>query len=348
MERPHLATWRQERPWLADAIICDGLLPWAKSFLPPDADLGAVLRRFWQAGGVDHVSLTAGAGSEGPLEALVRLGFLRRELSAHGAWVRIAHSSLEIRQAKDNGCMSVSFHFQSATPFAPELDFVDAFRGAGVCRAILAYNEANVYADGCHESRNAGLTALGRRLVARMDAAGMVVDLSHCGERTSYDAMEADLSQAPIFSHSNARALFDHERNITDAQIKACALRGGYIGINGVGMFLCAQGDAIPSAMAEHLAHVAGIAGADRVGLGLDFMYLEGSDYGFYRADQAKWPRGYPPPPWSFMQPEQFGALVAAIEAKGFSRDEMRGILGDNYVRLACPKPAAGNAAAQP
>ena len=202
-------------------------------------------------------------------------------------------------------------------------------------RAILAYNAANVFADGCHESRNAGLTGLGRRLIARMDAAGMVVDLSHCGERTSFDALEADLSHPPIFSHSNARALFDHERNITDAQIKACAARGGYIGVNGVGMFLGADGDAIAQAMAAHLAHIAALAGAERVGLGLDFMYLEGSDYGFYQSNKAQWPRGYPEPPWGFMQPEQFGSLVAALEAKGFSRDEIRGILGGNYMRLA-------------
>ncbi|MGH7706551.1 MAG: dipeptidase [Vulcanimicrobiaceae bacterium] len=271
---------------------------------------------------------------------MIRLGFVLRELAAHRTWIRVAHSAAEIRQAKDDGCLSVSFHFQSATPFVPDLDLVDAFLGAGVRRSILAYNEANVFADGCHESRNAGITALGRRLIARMDAVGMVVDLSHCGERTTYDAIETDLSHPPIFSHSNARAVFDHERNITDAQIKACAARGGYIGVNGVGMFLGAEGDALPLAVATHLAHIANLAGAGRVGLGLDFMFLDGSDYGFYHANKTQWPRGYPEPPWSFLQPEQVGDLVAAIEAKGFSRDEMRGILGENYLRLVCPQTA--------
>lgn len=328
------AAWRQERPWLAGTIVCDGLLPWARDFLPPGADLAAVLRRFRQCG-VDHVSLTAAAAKESPAEALARIGFLRAALAGEGAWVRIASDEAAMRAAKRDGCLSVSFHFQTATPYAPDLDLVDGFRAAGIGRAILAYNSANVFADGCHERRNAGLTGLGRRLIARMDAAGVVVDLSHCGERTSFDALEADLSHPPIFSHSNARALFDHERNITDAQIRACAARGGYVGVNGVGMFLGAEGDAIPQRMADHLAHIAAIAGADRVGLGLDFMYLEGSDYGFYQANKAQWPRGYPEPPWAFMQPEQFGDLVRAIEAKGFSRDEIAGILGANYMRLA-------------
>jgi len=87
--------------------------------------------------------------------------------------------------------------------------------------------------------------------------------------------------------------------------------------------------------MAEHAAHVAGLIGADRVGLGLDFMFLEGSDYGFFHAARGRWPRGYPNPPWSFLQPEQFGDLVGALEAQGFGRDELPGVLGGNYLRLA-------------
>ncbi len=202
-------------------------------------------------------------------------------------------------------------------------------------RAILAYNEANVFADGCHEPRDAGLTAAGRRLVARMDEAGVLVDLSHCGARTSFEAMEAPLARPPVFSHSNARALYDHERNITDDQIRAMGARCGYVGINGVGFFLGVPGPAIPEVMARHAAHVASLIGADRVGLGLNFMFLEGSDYGFFHVARGRWPRGYPDPPWDFLQPEQLGDLVAALERVGFGRDELPGVLGGNHLRLA-------------
>ena len=328
------AEWRAERPWLADTVICDGLLPWANHFLPPGADLAAQLRRFRRSG-IDHVSLTAAAGSESAVEALSRLGLLRWELAPHVAWVKVADTIGEILDARRDGMMSVAFHFQSATPFTSSLDLVDAFKAAGVARAILAYNEGNAFADGCHEPRNGGLTAYGRWLIARMDEAGMIVDLSHCGERTSLEAMALPLRRPPVFSHSNARALFDHERNITDAQIKACASRGGYVGVNGVGMFLGVPGPRIPKAIAEHVAHIAGLAGADRVGLGLDFMFLEGSDYGFFRAGKGRWPRGYPEPPWDFLQPEQLGDLVRALEAKGFTRGELAGVPGENYLRLA-------------
>jgi membrane dipeptidase len=333
MPRPP-AAWRSARPELADALVCDGLLPWAESFLPPGANLGEVLRRFWE-NGVDHVSLTAAAGMDDHTVALKRLGFLRRELAALGDRIRVAGDAAAIRAARDEGVLSVSFHFQSATPFAAGLDLVDGFLGAGIGRAILAYNEGNVFADGCHEARDAGLTALGRRLIERMDRTGMRVDLSHCGERTSLEVLDAPLSRAPIFSHSNARALFEHERNVTDEQIRRCAARGGYIGINGVGFFLGAEGPDLPRAMADHAAHVADLVGAERVGLGLDFMFLEGSDYGFYRAGRERWPRGYPEPPWSFLQPEQLGDLVEALLARGFTGAEVRGVLGENYLKLA-------------
>jgi membrane dipeptidase len=294
--------------------------------------LVAQLQRFRDAG-FDHVSLSAAAGRDTATDALARLGHLRRAI-ADAPWITVAHDATAIRAARADGQFSVSFHLQSATPFAGDLDLIDGFRAAGVTRAILAYNEANVFADGCHEPRNGGLTALGRTLLQRMDDVGMIVDLSHCGARTAFEALEAPLRRAPVLSHSNARALFDHERNVSDALIRACAERGGFIGINGVGMFLGADGPEIPAAMARHAAHVAGIAGADRVGLGLDFMFLEGSDYGFFHAAKGRWPRGYPDPPWAFIQPEQLGDLVAALEVVGFGQDELPGILGGNYLRL--------------
>ena len=334
MTPPPEPAWRRERPWLADLPVCDGLLPWTAVFLPPGADLIAQLRRF-RAAGFDHVSLTAAAGRDGAVEALARLGWFRRALAEHGDWLKPAADAAAVQAARAEGAMSVAFHFQAATPFATDLDLVDGFRAAGIGRAILSYNEANVFADGCHEPRDAGLSALGRRLIARMDQAGMLVDLSHCGARTSFEAMEAPLVRSPVFSHSGARALFEHERNVTDDQIRACGARGGYVGINGVGMFLGAPGPRIPEAMAEHAAHVAGLIGAERVGLGLDFMFLEGSDYGFFHAARGRWPRGYPEPPWDFLQPEQLGELVRALEAKGFDRAGLRGVLGENYLRLA-------------
>ncbi len=331
MARP-LPEWRASRPWLADVTVCDSLLSWTGDLLPAGADLAEQLKRYHDSG-FDHVSLTLAAGVAPPARAVARFGHVSRVLAPHVDRVCLAHDRAAIEAARSAGKLAISFNFQAATPFDGEAELVDGFVAMGVTRAIIAYNNANLFGDGCHEPRNGGLTAQGRDLIRRMDAAGMRVDVSHCGERTALDVLEADLTHTPIVSHSNARALFDHERNITDDLIRAAGERGCYIGVNGVGFFLGEADDGIPPAMARHAAYIAGIAGADKVGLGLDFMYLEGSDYGFFHAARGRWPRGYPDPPWSFVQPEQLGAIVAALEAEGFERAQMKGVLGGNYLR---------------
>jgi len=318
-------------PWLRDTLICDGLLPWSKPFLPPGASLSEQLSRL-RTSGFSHVSLTLAAGQDTALEALQNLGSIAAELRSFGT--EVTGTSAQIRAAHAAGRFSVSFHFQTSTPFASSLDLVDAFFAAGVTRAILAYNDANVFADGCHEPRNAGLSVRGRALVRRMDAVGMRIDLTHCGQKTVSDVLELETRLTPMFSHSNAAALYPHERNISDQQIRLAAEAGGYFGVNGVGFFLGAEDNDIPREMARHAAHIAGLAGADKIGLGTDFMFLEGSDYGFFHNQRDTWPRGYPEPPWSFFQPEQLPALVAALEVEGFTKDQIRGLLGENYLRF--------------
>jgi len=88
MRRP-VPSWRAERPWLAEAMLCDGLMPWTAEFLPPGADLGEQLGRFHQ-NGCDHISLTVAAGRDGAERAIARYGFLMREIGKIGAAVQIA------------------------------------------------------------------------------------------------------------------------------------------------------------------------------------------------------------------------------------------------------------------
>src|SRR5690606_36908662 len=109
---------------------------------------------------------------------------------------------------------------------------------------------------------DAGLSVFGRYVVAEMNRVGMLVDCTHTGFRTSMDAMEVSTSPV-IFSHSNPRALFDHERNIRDEQIKACADTGGVIGINGVGLFNGASADTMVSRMVDGMVYVAEQVGAE-------------------------------------------------------------------------------------
>jgi membrane dipeptidase len=202
---------------------------------------------------------------------------------------------------------------------------------------LFAYNLDNAAGGGCHDG-DAGLTAFGRAAIGEMNRVGMLVDCSHCSLRTSLEAMEA--SSAPvIFSHSNARALHPHGRNITDEQMRACARTGGVIGINGIGLFL---GDPAGSteAMARHVAHAAEVAGPAHVGLGLDYDWdraWQAPDAAL-TVDMRFWPpgAGYEEQArFAHAAPEQLPALAELLLARGFSEAEVKGVLGGNFLRVA-------------
>ena len=132
--------------------------------------------------------------------------------------------------------MAVTFDLEGMNALDGSVDMVSLYYALGVRQMLVAYNRNNQAGGGCHDT-DAGLTAFGRAVISEMNRVGMLIDCSHCSYRTSMEAME--LSRAPvIFSHSNARALHDHERNIRDEQARACAATGGVIGIVGLDAFL--------------------------------------------------------------------------------------------------------------
>ncbi len=153
--------WRSRRPWLAAAVFCDGLLPWTTEFLPSGAKLREQLDRFHR-NGCDHISRSVAAGRDGPERTMARYGFLLRELASMGSCVQIASEATAIRKAKQEGRLSVSFHFQSATPFAPDLDLVESFHRLGITRAILAYNEGNISDAQIRAVARRGITSVGK------------------------------------------------------------------------------------------------------------------------------------------------------------------------------------------
>ena len=146
------------------------------------------------------------------------------------------------------------------------------YRDLGVRQIHLAYNRNNSVADGCHDVER-GLTPLGRRIVAAVNDAGLLMDCSHTGRRCSLDIMGAS-ARPVIFSHSNPLALVEHGRNVTDEQIRACAATGGVVCVSGVSMFV---GSRTPTAedVARHAAYVAELVGVEHAGIGLDISFRQ-------------------------------------------------------------------------
>ena len=179
----------------------------------------------------------------------------------------------DIRRHHADGTLGLVYGLQAADPFEADTYLVPIFHELGVRIANLVYNERNRLGDGCMESTDLGLTAYGKGIVLEMNRVGMTVDLSHTGPRTSLDA--AAVAQAPaVFSHSCARALTDHPRNVTDEQIRAVAATGGLIGLCPHSQFCEKQRGERPTVddFLDHIEHAVELVGIEHVGIGTDLF----------------------------------------------------------------------------
>ena len=181
-----------------------------------------------------------------------------------------------------------------------------------------------------------GLTGFGSEIVREMNRVGLIVDCSHASCRTTLDIMSE--SSAPVvFSHSNPLNIWNHQRNITDEQIKACAGTGGVIGINGMGIFL-GENDVSNQTILQHICYVSELVGAEHVGFGFDYSPETGVDVGtILQSRPDYWPGGqqYDTPQIKHTCPSQLPAVVEGLAARGFSDCEIRGFLGENFYRVA-------------
>lgn len=242
----------------------------------------------------------------------------------------------DIYRAKAENKLAITFLLQGPNPLAKDLAMVDLYYQLGVRSMILAYNIRNPFGDGCTEPKDAGLSRLGKRLIKKMNAVGMIIDCSHTGYHTSLEAMS--LSESPvIFSHSNVYSLCPHPRNLKDEQIKACAETGGVIGINGNGVLLGNQ-QADVEKYVEHLDYIAQLVGVEHAAIGMDLVYFPEyfEEYMrqqaiFYSDDYLKGTRFQQ---WPSIKPEQIQSIIQQLLTRGYSEKDIQLILGENYLRV--------------
>ncbi|MEM9530977.1 MAG: membrane dipeptidase [Pseudomonadota bacterium] len=295
-----------------------------ESFLPQ-------LRRAKDAG-CDVVSLNVGFGFKSLDEHLRMLALFRRWIGEQSQDYQLAQSVADIDRARAAGRLAVVFDVEGMAPLDDgDFGVVALLRELGVIWMLVAYNKNNAAGGGCMDD-DPGLKAHGRAVLKEMKRVGMMACCSHTGHRTAMDVMEA-ADNPVIFSHSNASAIAGHARNIPDDLIRACAATGGVIGINGIGDFLGA-GDNYAQLLLRHIDHVAELVGPEHVGLGLDYVYDQQELIDYLKSHPELF--GVDPDLKVRMAaPEVIPELVAAMLARGYAKDHIRLILGENWRRVA-------------
>lgn len=238
------------------------------------------------------------------------------------------------------GTPAVFLALEDLGSIGTDLDGVTRLYEAGFRSAGLTYNNGNALGGGLGQADDAGLTALGRRAVALMNNLGMLVDLSHVGDRTSLDAAETAAGPV-VVSHAGARALWPSARMKPDEVLRAVAATGGVVGVEAAPGSTRVDGRPCHDldAVMAHVEYIAELVGVDHVGLGPDTFF--GDHAGLYEA--AGW-RPTPVPGRSSPLPEYVAGMENPAEAprnaaawlvvRGWADADIVKVLGGNAARV--------------
>ena len=276
--------------------------------------------------------------SEGGLDATIMVAYLRQmerdKASLEAAYAKaerllteietmvaanadsaaIAYTPEDLYRLKREGRKALMLGIENGYAIGDDLTRIEHFRRRGVVYMTLCHNGDNNLCDSARgNAEHGGLSAFGRAAISEMNRVGMMVDLSHAAESSFYQAIEA--SRTPIVcSHSSARALCDHPRNLTDDQLRALAASGGVVQTCLYDGFLRKEGGATVDDAVRHIIHMVDIAGIDHVGIGTDFD----GDGGIIGCADAS----------------EVINLTRRLMAEGFSETDIEKLWGGNFLRV--------------
>ena len=216
-----------------------------------------------------------GLSDEDLLAATAKADRILNEIEAmvaqSSAHVNIAYTPADLYRLKAEGKKAIMMGIENGYAIGKDLANVERFRNRGIVYMTLCHNGNNQLCGSCRDNEeNLGVNAFGEQVIHEMNRVGMMVDISHAGVQTFYDAL--DISTKPIVaSHSSARALCNHPRNLYDDQMKALAAKGGVAQVTLYNGFLKEVGQATIEDAIAHLNHMVDVMGIEHVGIGTDF-----------------------------------------------------------------------------
>jgi membrane dipeptidase len=275
-------------------------------------------------------------------DVLFDLGVRMADL-AHQDYVVKAESVADIRYAHETGRLAHVFGLEAATMIENEVDRLDVLYGFGVRQIGIAYSEANTLGSGLKERGDGGLTYFGERAVKRMNQLGLAIDISHSGDVTSMDVIKA--STKPIFiTHCGSREVWPTSRMKPDAIIKACAERGGVLGLEAAPHTTLSYKHPLHTieSVMDHFEHLLDVVGIEHLAFGPDTLF--GDHVGLHNAFAANLSMKQVHSTVDFERVEYvdglenpaecFFNIIGWLVQHGYSDDEIKAVTGGNILRV--------------
>lgn len=238
-----------------------------------------------------------------------------RFIAAHSDQVFLVQEKKDLEQIPNPTRLGLLLSVEGGEILGDGIFMLDIIFKLGVRALGLTWNQRNALADGIGEADTLSrLTQFGQNVIRRMNELGMLIDVSHLNEAGFWHVIE--LSQDPIIaSHSCAKALCSHSRNLTDLQLRALAQNKGLVGVNFYPQFLSESGKAAREDVVRHVCHIAEVAGVETVGLGSDFDGISEVPDGLEQVGDDTY-------------------LFEDLAKRGFSAQELEQIAGSNFRRI--------------
>ena len=260
------STGRAAWPGYDNAMVIDFLGSPGYFNYPENPPLDATMIANARRSGITAMNVTVSGGDF--VATMRRLSPWLENVSRYSDTFRQVRTVDELQDAKRTRRVGIVLGFQDTTPYEGDLTLIDVFHQVGVRVVQLTYNTRNLVGDGCLEPGNAGLSRFGHRVVERLNELGEIVDLSHCGKRTTAEGIRA--SKVPVgITHTGCNGVVRHPRSKDDEELRAMAERGGVVGIYMVG-FLSPGRVSTAADLMAHIEHALKVCGEDHVGIGSD------------------------------------------------------------------------------
>ena len=299
--------------------------------------------RQMRAGRVDAVHVTV-TYHENFRETVLEIEKWNRWFERFPDLIFHGRSGADVRRARDTGRTAIFFGFQNPSPIEDDIGLVEICHMLGARFMQLSYNNQSLLATGCYEAEDPGITRMGRQVIKEMNRVGLVVDMSHSADRSTFEAME--ISERPIaITHANPHAWHPALRNKSDDILRALAQSGGMLGFSVYPHHLKGKSKCTLDDFCTMIARTADLMGIDHIGIGTDLCqdqpdsvvewmrvgrWSKEIDYGEGSASDA----GFPPMPAWFHDNRDFDKIAAGLRDVGMQDADVAKVMGNNWLRF--------------